>query len=85
MVLALPQRTIQRLRLERAGERRITLATGESMMVNAYFAIASWIGHRQDVIVFESGSESLLGMALLRGYRVTLDVQEDGDVIVERD
>ena len=81
--LTLPGRTIQRLGLEPAGERRITLATGESRMANAYSATALWLGQRRDVIVFASGSESLLGMALLRGYRVSLDVREDGEVVVE--
>ena len=81
--LTLPERAIQRLGLELAGERRITLGTGESRMVNAYSAVVSWIEQRRDVIVFESASETLLGMALLRGYRVSLDVREDGEVVVE--
>ena len=35
------------------------------------------------MIVMESSSESLIGMSLLEGSRVTLDVHADGSVLIE--
>jgi len=82
--LMLPHDVIQRIGLEYGGRRSVILASGEVIGINAYTAIVSWDGRRRDVIVLESTSESLLGMSLLQGSRVTLDVLAGGDVLIEQ-
>ena len=48
-----------------------------------FAGVALWHGRRRVVEVIESGSEPLLGMGLLQGSRVTLDVRYDGVVVVD--
>ena len=81
--LVLPQAVISRLGLRFSGRRSVILASGEQSTVDAYGGIVSWHGRRRNVIVLESSSESLIGMSLLSGSRVTLDVRADGTVLIE--
>ena len=81
--LVLPQDVIRQLRQAYSGRRSVILASGEQSAVDAYAAIVSWHGRRRDVIVLESSGESLLGMSLLSGSRVTLNVQASGSVLIE--
>ena len=81
--LVLPQAVISRLGLRFSGRRSVILASGEQSTVDAYAGIVSWHGRRRNVIVLESSSESLIGMSLLSGSRVTLDVRADGSVLIE--
>ena len=81
--LVLPQAVIRRLGLRFSGRRSVILASGEQSTVDAYAGIVSWHGRRRNVIALESSSESLIGMSLLSGSRVTLDVWADGSVLIE--
>ena len=81
--LVLPQAEISRLGLRFSGRRSVILASGEQSTVDAYAGIVSWHGRRRNVIVLESSSESLIGMSLLSGSRVTLDARADGSVLIE--
>ena len=81
--LVLPQGIIRRLGLRFSGRRSAILASGQQSTIDAYAGIVSWHRQRRNVIVLESSSESLLGMALLSGSRVTLDVRADGGVLIE--
>ena len=74
---------IQQLRLTYRGRRSVILATGEQSTVDAYAALVSWHGRARNVLVMESSSESLIGMSLLAGSRVTFDVHTGGEVLVE--
>ena len=56
---------------------------GSFSRVGIYPATILWDGQRRQVEVIESGSEPLLGMELLRGTRVTLDVLEGGTVTID--
>lgn len=82
--LTLPRDAIRRLGLTYGGRRTVILANGELRGVDAYTAVVSWGGEHRHVVVLESISESLAGMSLLQGYRVTLDVRADGDVLIEQ-
>ena len=81
--LVLPQDTIRQLGLAYIGRRSVILASGEQRALDAYAATVAWDERRRNVIAFESSSESLLGMSLLSGSRVTLNVYPGGSVLVE--
>jgi clan AA aspartic protease len=81
--LTLPTDTIQLLGLPSAGRRIFELANGERFGFTAYLATVSWHGRLSDALVLQSDSAPLLGMDLLRGSRVTMDVLEGGHVIIE--
>ena len=81
--LVLPQAVVRRLGLRYRGRRNVILASGERSALDSYAAAVNWHGRRRDVIVFESRSESLLGVALLSNSSVTLDVWAGGAVLIE--
>ena len=81
--LSLPASAIRQLGLRASGSQVVTLANGESNERPVYDAIVIWDGERLSLPVFGLGDTPLVGMALLRGSRVTIDVAEGGAVAVE--
>ncbi len=81
--LALPTATIRRLELpEEIGRLGVT-ATGERVSLDTYRGTVLWEGQHRTVEIVRADSEPLLGMELLQGSRVTLDVREGGPVIID--
>ena len=56
---------------------------GSFTRVAIYRATVLWDGQRRQIDVIESGSDSLLGMELLLGSRVTLDVRDGSPVTID--
>ncbi len=81
--LALPQPMISQLGLLSQGEGRITLADGSVQMHDIYRAVVVWHGEQQTVPIMGMGDKPLIGMRLLSGSRVTLDVVDGGAVTIE--
>ena len=81
--LTLPQNVIQQLGLVLLGRRSATLASGESVVLNAYLGTVSWHGLPRQVVILQTDEEPLLGMSLLQESRVTIEVWDDGGVIIE--
>ena len=81
--LALSHTTIARLGLPYRGNLPLTLADGTAAHFALYRAIVEWHGrpHPVSVVAIEHGA--LLGMALLHGSRLTLDVLDDGPLRIE--
>ncbi len=74
---------IRRLNLARGIPRFAELATGGIAMLSSYTATILWGGQLRSIQVIETDSETLLGMELLHGSRVTLDVRDGGTVVVD--
>ena len=83
--LALPREIIQNLGLTYRGQTSWTLATGEEATMSNYDGVVLWHGQPRDVVVIETASESLIGMALLVGSRITVDARICGEVLIEED
>lgn len=81
--LKLTAATIQELEPARSGYRFGELADGTATRFMSYYATVLWYGQPRAVQVIEADSEPLLGMELLQGSRVTLDVREGGAVTVD--
>ncbi len=81
--LTLPSNLSSRLELQLAGNRRATLGDGNVVVLDACFAKTLWHGQEREVLVLQSGSVPLVGMSLLYGNRLILDVINDGDVAIE--
>ena len=81
--VALPASDVQRLGLSNAKQQQVTFANGESGDCEVYLADVIWEGERQNTRLYAMGVEPLVGMALLRGSRVTMDVAEGGAVVIE--
>ena len=80
--LTLSRGDIDVLLLDVVGTRRGELANGEFVLFTVYRAIANWHGLDQEIAVVESNSDSLVGMSLLQGSRLTIDVTSEGKVSV---
>lgn len=82
--LALPSEEIKRLGLVFSGQTRETLADGREVICDTFLANILWQGETHaGVKVLELGNQPLMGMALLSGNRVELEVKEEGSVTIE--
>ena len=82
--LTLPRNLIQLLRMTTAGERTASLANGEIVNLNCWHGLVHWHGERCRVLVLQTDGQPLLGMSLLQGSRVTLDVLDEGNVAIDK-
>ena len=81
--LALPPLIIRQLALTPEGDQQeIELADGEIVGLSLYTGTILWNGRPRRVDVLEADSAPLLGMNLLRGSRITLEVRPRGPVTV---
>ncbi len=79
--LTLPRTAIQDLALVFVGPTRAALGDGNEVSMDLFLAAIRWEGAPRDVLEAEGGT--LVGMALLDGHRVVMDVEEDGVVSIE--
>jgi clan AA aspartic protease len=81
--LALPPAWVSRLWLPWVTQTDVTVADGSRRSVNAFTGFVSWNGRLIEVLVLELGAGPLVGMALLYGSRLTIDVVDGGRVTIE--
>ena len=81
--LALPRDVILELGLAYRGKLSWILATGQEETMSNYDGAVSWHGQSRDVEVVETASESILGMALVIGSKLTVDARIGGEVLIE--
>jgi clan AA aspartic protease len=81
--LTLPNDLINRLKLRLAGNRRATLGDGYVVVLDVYFAKLSWQGQEREILALQADGNPLVGMSLLYGSRVMLDVIDNGEVTIE--
>ncbi len=81
--LTLPSQTVIALQLSFAGHRRGTLADGSVTLLEVYLATVMWHGNPRVILILQSESSPLIGMALLEENRLTMDVVDGGRVAIE--
>ena len=81
--LALPASVIPQLELVPRGNRYGYLAIGGEFQLPTWRGTVVWNERPRSVEIVETDSEPLLGMDLLRGSRVTIEVREGGAVTVD--
>ena len=81
--LTLPGDLINRLGLRRAGRRHAILGDGNVVALELYRAKVLWHDEEHEVPVLRTDGGPLVGMALLEGNRVILDVVTDGTVRID--
>jgi clan AA aspartic protease len=82
--LTLPAAEIERLALTLVGKRRAFLADASVVELEMYATTIIWNNERRRIVVSLTEGGSLLGMDLLRGSRLTMDVVEGGPVVIEK-
>jgi clan AA aspartic protease len=81
--LSLPIAIIMELGLEWSYRDRATLGDGSETVFDVYNAGILWNGQLREIEIDAAETEPLLGMALLRGYRLQVDAIEGGLVSIE--
>ena len=81
--LSLPIAIIIELGLQWSYRDRATLGDGSETVFDVYNAEIVWDGQLQEIEVDSAETEPLLGMALLKGYRLQVDTIEGGLVTIE--
>jgi predicted aspartyl protease len=78
------QRTMgHMLQLPLAGNRRVTLGDGSTVVLDLYLATVLWDTQPHEVLVSAAEGGPLMGMAMLYGHRVILHVVDNGDVLID--
>jgi clan AA aspartic protease len=62
---------------------RAVLADGGEIIFDVYEAIVIWDGERRRLEVDEADTDPLVGMGLLDGYELPVEVVEGGAVVIE--
>ncbi|WP_204154323.1 clan AA aspartic protease [Leptolyngbya sp. CCY15150] len=81
--LTLPSSIISALDLPWNASDRVTLGDGRETLFDLYAVTVIWDGQYYEIDVAESDTEPLIGMALLYGYRLQMDIVEGGIVRLE--
>ncbi len=82
--LTLSPSVIAALGLRWQSLERCTLADGSDCLFDAYEAKLVWDGKARRIIVDEADTDPLVGMGLLRGYELKMQVRSRGKVTIKR-
>lgn len=82
--LTLPLPQIARSGFPYEGTVSAVLGDGREVALDIFAGTVVWNGRDRDVVVLGADGDVLVGMALLAGARVMLEVEERGRVTIER-
>ncbi len=82
--LTLPPALIAALGLRWQTIDRVTLADGTECIFGVYEAKVVWDGKLRRILVHEADTDMLVGMRLLRGNELKMQVRYRGKVIIKR-
>ena len=82
--LTLPPASIGMLGLRWQSLDRGTLADGSECLFDVYEGRVAWDGKVRRVLVDEADTDPLVGMGLLRGYELKMQVRSRGKVTIKR-
>jgi clan AA aspartic protease len=82
--MTLPSKVITSLGLPWQKDAYGVLADGGTTFFNVFSAQIDWDGQRRTVYVSELDGDSLIGMQLLNGFRLTVDAIDGGAVQIDQ-
>jgi clan AA aspartic protease len=82
--LTLPKPLISRLQLPWRQIDIATLADGSNTAFDTYYATVTWDRRRRKIVVDAADTGPLLGMAMLEGYEVNIQVRRNGVVMLSK-
>lgn len=82
--LTLPPALIAQLRLRWRSRGLVILANGAEDVCEIYTAVVVWDGQPRQILVESANTEPLVGMALLSGYDLRVQVKPGGRVRIRR-
>jgi clan AA aspartic protease len=81
--LSLPSEIVADLELPWSYRDRATLGDGSETLFDIHEASVIWDGQFREIEINSADTEPLLGMSMLRGYRLQVDNIQGGLVVVE--
>jgi predicted aspartyl protease len=81
--LSLPSDAIDELGLSWSYSDQATLGDGSETLFDVYKATVIWDGQIREIEINSANTEPLLGMSMLKGYRLQVDTVEGGLVTIE--
>jgi clan AA aspartic protease len=81
--LSLPSKVIADLELPWSYRDRATLGDGSETLFDIHDASVIWDGQFQEIEINSADTEPLLGMSILRGYRLEVDTIQGGLVTIK--
>lgn len=81
--LTLPEKAVQALQLTYLGDRTDNLANNTNVATDVYAAVVVWEGAEIPVAVLALGQRPLVGTALIKGCRLSVDFEDSGLVTIE--
>jgi predicted aspartyl protease len=82
--LTLPPRLIRYLKLRWDGNGRSVLGDGSVCFYDRYVCRIWWDGMERPVVIDEASTDPLMGMQLMKGYELKLQVRHGGKVTLKR-
>ncbi len=82
--LTLPPALIAALDLRWRSVERATLADGSTCVFQVYVGGLAWDGKARTVLVAEADADPLVGMRLLKGHELNIQVRPRGKVTIKR-
>lgn len=82
--LSLPLSLITTWDLAFIETRPYSLGNNQRVDFDLYGAIIIWDGQEREILVLASEAYPLVGMSLLKGYNLSIDVIDGGEVRIER-
>jgi clan AA aspartic protease len=76
--LSLPIAAIRELELSWSYRDRATLGDGSEVLFDIYDGMVIWGGQYREIEINAAETEPLIGMSLLRGYRLQVDTVQGG-------
>ncbi len=80
--LSFPIATIRELELSWSYRDRATLGDGSEVLFDIYDGMVIWGGQYREIEINAAETEPLIGMSLLRGYRLQVDTVKGGLVTI---
>src|SRR5262249_26267845 len=82
--LTLPPALVAALGLHWRSLDRVILADGSECIFDVYEAKVVWDGKVRSIVVDEDNADPLVGMRLLKGYELNMQVRTRGQVTIQR-
>jgi clan AA aspartic protease len=82
--LSLPPDLIAKLNLRWKRRGRALLGDGSECIFNVYEVVVIWDGSYLTIPIDEADSEPLVGMSLMAGYQLIMQVFEGGNVEIQK-
>jgi clan AA aspartic protease len=82
--LTLPPTIVAALGLRWRSTERFTLADGSELLLDVYVARVNWDGKWRTILAGEADTDPLVGMRLLRGHELKMQIRAGGKVSIKR-